>query len=86
MAAAWIAGASFNQLGTLFSIARQSAQQQVERIVPAHVRAQYIGRRMGLSFNRLGKMRDAFMRSPGEFGSEPERVAFLLREATSDED
>jgi hypothetical protein len=84
IAAAWIAGASWNQLGALFGIARQSVQQQADRVFPAHLRALLDAKRMKLSYERLERMRDIFMAAPDQFGSDPEKVAELLREATED--
>lgn len=86
MAALWIAGGSMNQIAALYGIARQSVQQQIDRVFPAHMREAATRLAQKLPYDRMGVMRDRFNAGLGEYGVDPVAVAAQLYEDTEDWD
>lgn len=79
LAAAWVVGASYQQLGVLFSVRRQTMQDQVETVLPKHIRDN-TPRLLSppLQWELLQVMRDLWEANRDAWGADPVSAAPLL--------
>jgi hypothetical protein len=68
LALAWLAGASWNQLATLYGVARQTLMDQMNRVLPEHERARYKDLRGKLKYSQLHGMREIYNKNPTPYG------------------
>jgi hypothetical protein len=81
MAAAWLAGASFPQIASLYGVRRQTIQDQVNLVLPAHKRAtahRLVTTPPPFSYELLAAMRHAWEEDRAKYGSDLEKAAQAL--------
>lgn len=84
MLAAYLAGASFNQLGHLYQVTRQTVQQSVDRLMLSENRQQKRITGQHLTYERVGRMRELFNSRRTEVPEDPLEAARKLLEWTAD--